>query len=78
MQKEFAQLMSTFSMRASRETKLRFAYQVYDDDDDGKISREDLRRTMKTIVQDNMEEEFLEEVLDKVRSTPNSTPIQQP
>lgn len=95
-------MMSTFSLRATREQKLRFAYQVrapplprffpfpspamrtnltessvqqvYDADNDGKISKEDLRRTLKTIVRDSMDEDdFLEEVLQKVRGPPSTS-----
>lgn len=62
LQKEFAQLMSVFSLRAPREQKLRFAYKIYDNDDDGKISREDLKTSLKTVMQDNIDDDFLEEV----------------
>lgn len=55
-------MMSVFSLRAPREQKLRFAYKIYDNDDDGKISREDLKTSLKTVMQDNITDDFLEEV----------------
>mmetsp|Transcript_9496 Transcript_9496/g.21559 ORF Transcript_9496/g.21559 Transcript_9496/m.21559 type:complete len:187 (-) Transcript_9496:48-608(-) len=62
---EFAQLMSVFSIRATREQKLRYAFKIYDVDGDGKISREDLKETLQLITMSN-DADFLEEVLDQV------------
>jgi serine/threonine-protein phosphatase 2B regulatory subunit len=64
--KEFAKLMAVFSVHATREQKLRYAFKVYDHDDDGKISREDLKTTLSLLTDGNMDEEFMEEVLSQV------------
>lgn len=64
--KEFASLMSVFSIRASREQKLRYAFRIYDCDEDGKIGKEDLQQTLGVISGDKMEPEFLLTVVDQV------------
>ncbi|KAJ1481661.1 calcineurin regulatory subunit B [Baffinella frigidus] len=64
--KEFAKLMSVFSVRATREQKLRYAFKVYDHDGDDRISREDLQVTINLLTDGKMEPEFLEEVLTQV------------
>eukprot|EP00802_Teleaulax_amphioxeia_P014756 Tamp_14831.p2 GENE.Tamp_14831~~Tamp_14831.p2 ORF type:complete len:213 (+),score=73.59 Tamp_14831:56-640(+) len=64
--KEFAELMSVFSIRASREQKLRYAFKIYDCDGDGKIGKDDLRQTLDVITAGKMEHDFMTTVVDEV------------
>jgi serine/threonine-protein phosphatase 2B regulatory subunit len=59
--------MSVFSFKASRETKLRYAFRIYDYDGDGKIGKDDLQQTLSVITGDKMEPEFMLAVVDQVR-----------
>ncbi len=64
--KEFAELMSVFSIRASREQKLRYAFKIYDCDGDGKIGKDDLRQTLDVITAGKMDHDFMTVVVDQV------------
>ena len=68
--KEFAALMSVFSIRATREQKLRYAFRIYDCDDDGKIGKDDLQQTLQVITNDKMEPEFMAQVVEQVTLHP--------
>lgn len=68
--KEFAALMSVFSIRATREQKLRYAFRIYDCDDDGKIGKDDLQQTLEVITNDKMEPEFMAQVVEQVTLYP--------
>jgi len=64
--KEFAQLMSTFSVKAARENKLRFAFSIYDWNNDAKIDIDDLTLSVKCMVKDHLTDEEITQVVDKV------------
>ena len=66
---EFAKLMSVFSIRATREQKLRYAFKIYDYDGDGRIGKDDLQQTLEVITNNKMEPEFMTAVVDQVTSS---------
>jgi len=48
--REFVRIMSIFSPEATPDDKYKLAFQLYDQDNDGKISKEDLIETLKVTV----------------------------
>lgn len=64
--KEFLKALSVFSESGNIEAKARFAFRVYDIDQDGFISEGELYEVMKTMVGDNVDEADLK---DTVRAT---------
>ena len=63
--KEFITALSTFSDKGNKEGKLRFAFQVYDIDNDGFISNGELFQVLKMMVGDNLEPVQLQQIVDK-------------
>uniref|UniRef100_A0A3B3RVM4 Calcineurin-like EF-hand protein 2 n=1 Tax=Paramormyrops kingsleyae TaxID=1676925 RepID=A0A3B3RVM4_9TELE len=49
----------------SRISKLRFAFQLYDQDNDGKISRDELLQVLRTMLEMQVTEEQLESIADR-------------
>merc|ERR1711868_40248 len=67
--KEFVQGMSQFSSQGDKETKLRFAFRIYDMDNDGFISNGELFQVLKMMVGSNLKDTQLQQIVDKtVRS----------
>merc|ERR1712025_110826 len=67
--KEFVQGMSQFSSQGDKETKLRFAFRIYDMDSDGFISNGELFQVLKMMVGSNLKDTQLQQIVDKtVRS----------
>lgn len=64
--KDFAKLLSAFSDRASRDTKLEYMFMVFDVDGDGMVSREDLQIMLKQLAGSSMSEDELKDVIDTV------------
>ena len=46
--------------------RIKYAFRIYDCDEDGKIGKEDLQQTLGVISGDKMEPEFLLTVVDQV------------
>merc|ERR1712061_158507 len=63
--KEFIQGLSHFSAKGDMESKLRFAFRIYDIDNDGFISNGELFQVMKMISGTNLKEDQLQQVVDK-------------
>ncbi|KPP64093.1 hypothetical protein Z043_117599 [Scleropages formosus] len=49
----------------SRTSKLRFAFQLYDQDNDGKISRNELLQVLRTMLEMQVTDEQLESIADR-------------
>ena len=49
--------------------ELRYAFRIYDCDDDGKIGKEDLQQTLQVITNDKLEPEFMTQVVEQVHQT---------
>merc|ERR1711862_896694 len=63
--KEFVQGMSQFSSQGDKETKLRFAFRIYDMDNDGFISNGELFQVLKMMVGSNLKDTQLQQIVDK-------------
>merc|ERR1711963_148206 len=63
--KEFIQGISQFSVKGDKETKLRFAFRIYDIDNDGYISNGELFQVLKMMVGNNLKETQLQQIVDK-------------
>jgi Ca2+-binding EF-hand superfamily protein len=63
---EFAQLMSTLSERSTKDQKLRLAFEIYDHDNDGRLSLEDLSATLTKITGGAMSDEEVAQVAGRV------------
>merc|ERR1712051_932109 len=63
--KEFIQGISQFSVKGDKETKLRFAFRIYDIDNDGYISNRELFQVLKMMVGNNLKETQLQQIVDK-------------
>lgn len=63
--KEFIQGMSQFSVKGDKESKLRFAFKIYDMDKDGFISNGELFQVLKMMVGNNLKDAQLQQIVDK-------------
>merc|ERR1712228_569045 len=63
--KEFIQGISQFSVQGDKETKLRFAFRIYDMDNDGFISNGELFQVLKMMVGSNLKDTQLQQIVDK-------------
>ncbi|XP_022706123.1 calcineurin subunit B type 2-like isoform X2 [Varroa jacobsoni] len=63
--KEFIQGVSQFSVKGDKESKLRFAFRIYDIDNDGFISNGELFQVLKMMVGNNLKEAQLQQIVDK-------------
>jgi len=57
--------VSLFSVKGDRDKKLRFAFRIYDIDQDGFISNGELFQVLKTMVGSNLTDKQLQEIVDK-------------
>nr|ABV60402.1 calcineurin subunit B [Artemia franciscana] len=63
--KEFIQGVSQFSVKGDKESKLRFAFRIYDMDNDGFISNGELFQVLKMMVGNNLKDAQLQQIVDK-------------
>ncbi|XP_014260428.1 calcineurin subunit B type 2 isoform X1 [Cimex lectularius] len=63
--KEFIQGVSQFSVKGDKESKLRFAFRIYDMDNDGYISNGELFQVLKMMVGNNLKDAQLQQIVDK-------------
>ena len=65
--REFLRALSLFhqSAQSKEEEKLRFLFRVYDLDQDGLLSAEEVRLTVKKIVGESIEETHLHQIVDR-------------
>lgn len=57
--------MSQFSVKGDKESKLRFAFRIYDMDNDGYISNGELFQVLKMMVGNNLKDTQLQQIVDK-------------
>merc|ERR1712114_91145 len=57
--------LSHFSAKGDMETKLRFAFRIYDMDNDGFISNGELFQVLKMMVGSNLKDTQLQQIVDK-------------
>ncbi|XP_013793679.1 calcineurin subunit B type 2-like [Limulus polyphemus] len=62
---EFLHGMSQFSVKGDKKSKLRFAFKIYDMDNDGYISNGELFQVLKMMVGSNLKEAQLQQIVDK-------------
>ena len=62
---EFVGGLSTLSMGTNEEDKMRFAFSIYDIDDDGYISNGDLYSTLKIMIGNNLTDIQLQQLVDR-------------
>uniref|UniRef100_A0A3B4B7J2 EF-hand domain-containing protein n=1 Tax=Periophthalmus magnuspinnatus TaxID=409849 RepID=A0A3B4B7J2_9GOBI len=62
---EFIEGVLQFSVRGTKEQRLRFAFRIYDMDNDGFISNGELFQVLKTMVGTNVEDVQLQQIVDK-------------
>ncbi|CAB4057430.1 PPP3R [Lepeophtheirus salmonis] len=63
--KEFIQGVSQFSVKGDKASKLRFAFKIYDIDNDGFISNGELFQVLKMMVGSNLKDTQLQQIVDK-------------
>eukprot|EP00003_Mantamonas_plastica_P031393 TRINITY_DN813_c0_g2_i3.p1 TRINITY_DN813_c0_g2~~TRINITY_DN813_c0_g2_i3.p1 ORF type:complete len:231 (+),score=77.82 TRINITY_DN813_c0_g2_i3:289-981(+) len=63
--KEFISSLSVFSVNGEKEKKLKFAFSVYDIDNDGYISNGELFQVLKMMVGNNLSDTQLQQIVDK-------------
>ncbi|PIK36642.1 putative calcineurin subunit B type 2 isoform X1 [Apostichopus japonicus] len=63
--KEFIQGVSQFSVKGDKESKLKFAFKIYDMDKDGFISNGELFQVLKMMVGSNLKDSQLQQIVDK-------------
>ncbi|KAI0233811.1 Calcineurin subunit B type 1 [Lamellibrachia satsuma] len=63
--KEFIEGVSQFSVKGDKESKLRFAFKIYDMDKDGYISNGELFQVLKMMVGNNLKDAQLQQIVDK-------------
>merc|ERR1719437_12621 len=63
--KEFIQGVSQFSVKGDKQSKLKFAFRIYDIDNDGYISNGELFQVLKMMVGNNLKETQLQQIVDK-------------
>jgi len=57
--------LSHFSAKGDMESKLRFAFRIYDIDNDGFVSNGELFQVLKMMVGNNLKETQLQQIVDK-------------
>ena len=62
---EFVQGLNSLSAGASQEEKLRFAFQIYDINNDGFISNGELFQVLKMMVGNNLNDTQLQQLVDR-------------
>eukprot|EP01089_Gocevia_fonbrunei_P007220 TRINITY_DN18298_c0_g1_i1.p1 TRINITY_DN18298_c0_g1~~TRINITY_DN18298_c0_g1_i1.p1 ORF type:complete len:178 (+),score=40.96 TRINITY_DN18298_c0_g1_i1:13-546(+) len=62
---EFIHALATFCDKSNSEGKLKFAFQVYDIDNDGFISNGELFQVLKIMVGNNLNDVQLQQIVDK-------------
>mmetsp|Transcript_38214 Transcript_38214/g.61883 ORF Transcript_38214/g.61883 Transcript_38214/m.61883 type:complete len:179 (+) Transcript_38214:270-806(+) len=62
---EFISALSIFSSKGDKEAKLQFAFKVYDVNEDGYISNEELFTVLKIMVGSNLTDIQLQQIVDK-------------
>lgn len=63
---EFLEMMSVFSEQAPRDLKVFYAFKIYDFDQDGVLGLNDLERTCRQLVQDDLNVDEVTTVCQKV------------
>jgi len=63
--KEFLLGISQFSVKGDKMAKLRFAFRIYDVDNDGFISNGELFQVLKVMVGNNLRDTQLQQIVDK-------------
>ncbi|CAF0721957.1 unnamed protein product [Didymodactylos carnosus] len=63
--KEFIGGISQFSVKGDKESKLKFAFKIYDMDKDGYISNGELFQVLKMMVGSNLKDSQLQQIVDK-------------
>jgi len=63
--KEFIMGLSHFSAKGDIENKLRFAFRIYDIDNDGFVSNGELYQVLKMMVGNNLKDTQLQQIVDK-------------
>ncbi|CAG2066538.1 unnamed protein product [Timema podura] len=63
--RQFIQGVSQFSVKGDKESKLRFAFRIYDMDNDGYISNGELFQVLKMMVGNNLKDTQLQQIVDK-------------
>ena len=63
--KEFIQGVSQFSVKGDKQSKLKFAFRIYDIDNDGYISNGELFQVLKMMVGSNLNDTQLQQIVDK-------------
>eukprot|EP00697_Spironema_sp_BW2_P006710 gnl/Spiro4/20819_TR10136_c0_g1_i1.p1 gnl/Spiro4/20819_TR10136_c0_g1~~gnl/Spiro4/20819_TR10136_c0_g1_i1.p1 ORF type:complete len:196 (-),score=73.62 gnl/Spiro4/20819_TR10136_c0_g1_i1:94-630(-) len=63
--KEFISALSVFSSRGDKEEKLKFAFKIYDIDNDNFISNGELFQVLKMMVGNNLTDVQLQQIVDK-------------
>lgn len=63
--KEFILGVSQFSVKGDKRSKLRFAFRIYDVDNDGFISNGELFQVLKIMVGNNLKDSQLQQIVDK-------------
>lgn len=64
--RQFVSLVSAFSGRANADTKADFAFRIYDVDNDGYISFNDLKVIFRMLVGDHIPSETMDSIIEKV------------
>lgn len=63
--KEFIEGVSQFSVKGDKDSKLKFAFKIYDMDKDGFISNGELYQVLKMMVGNNLKDTQLQQIVDK-------------
>eukprot|EP00696_Hemimastix_kukwesjijk_P002862 gnl/Hemi2/13502_TR4619_c0_g1_i1.p1 gnl/Hemi2/13502_TR4619_c0_g1~~gnl/Hemi2/13502_TR4619_c0_g1_i1.p1 ORF type:complete len:179 (+),score=80.73 gnl/Hemi2/13502_TR4619_c0_g1_i1:103-639(+) len=63
--KDFISALSVFSSRGDKEEKLKFAFKIYDIDNDSFISNGELFQVLKMMVGNNLSDVQLQQIVDK-------------
>jgi len=66
---EFISGMAQFSTQADIEAKLRFAFRIYDFDNDGYISNSDLFQVLQVMVGKNLKDTQLQQLVDRTMNS---------
>ena len=62
----FCKSLAPFHPRAAVEDKIDFLFNLYDEDEDGFISRDDLRSTLQVVAGESRNDELIEYAIEKV------------